>query len=65
MPGAGRSFCVGTAGKEFGTLRFPPNRTLDMRKFSLAGLRGHMMFWSVTVALMVIDDAAMLAMIFS
>ena len=35
-----------------------------MRKLSLTALRGHMMFWSVTAALMIIDDAAMLALIF-
>ena len=34
-----------------------------MRKFSLAALRGHLIFWSVTAALMIIDDAAMLGLI--
>ena len=35
-----------------------------MRKLSLPALRGHLMFWSVTAAMMIIDDAAMLALIF-
>lgn len=40
---------------------YPPSA---MRKFSIAALRGHLMFWSVSAALMIIDDAAMLALIF-
>jgi hypothetical protein len=35
-----------------------------MRNFSLHALRAHLMFWSVSAALMLIDDAAMLALIF-
>lgn len=35
-----------------------------MRNFSIPALRGHLMFWSVSAALMIIDDAAMLALIF-
>ncbi|MET0962883.1 MAG: hypothetical protein ABWY05_08700 [Noviherbaspirillum sp.] len=35
-----------------------------MPKFSIPALRSHLMFWSVTVALMIIDDAAMMALLF-
>jgi hypothetical protein len=35
-----------------------------MRNLSIPALRAHLMFWSVTAALMIIDDAAMLALIF-
>jgi hypothetical protein len=35
-----------------------------MRNFSLSALRAHLMFWSVTAAVMIIDDAAMMALIF-
>ena len=35
-----------------------------MHNLSFRALRGHLMFWSVTAALMIIDDAAMLALIF-
>ena len=35
-----------------------------MRNFSLPALRAHLMVWSVTAALMIVDDAAMLALIF-
>lgn len=34
-----------------------------MRNFSLAGLQAHLMAWSVA-AMMIVDDAAMLALIF-
>ena len=35
-----------------------------MRNLSISALRAHLMVWSVTAALMIIDDAAMLALIF-
>jgi hypothetical protein len=35
-----------------------------MRNFSLAGLQAHLMAWSVAAAMMIVDDAAMLALIF-
>ncbi len=35
-----------------------------MRKFPVPALRGHLMFWAVTVAVMIIDDAAMMALLF-
>ncbi len=35
-----------------------------MRNFSLAGLRAQLMAWSVAAAIMMVDDAAMLALIF-
>lgn len=35
-----------------------------MPTLAVPALRGHMMFWSVTVALMLIDDAAMIALLF-
>ena len=35
-----------------------------MRNFPLPTLRAHPMAWSVAVALMIVDDAAMLALIF-
>jgi hypothetical protein len=35
-----------------------------MRPLSLANLRAHLMCWSVTLALMAVDDAAMLALLF-
>lgn len=48
----------------FATLRILAYPSSVMPKFSLPALRGHLMFWSVTAALMIIDDAAMLALIF-
>jgi hypothetical protein len=35
-----------------------------MRNFSIHALRAHLMFWWVTAAVMIIDDAAMMALIF-
>jgi hypothetical protein len=35
-----------------------------MRNFSLPALRAHLMAWSVAAAIMIVDDAAMLALIF-
>jgi hypothetical protein len=35
-----------------------------MRNFSIPALRAHLMFWSMSAALMIVDDAAMLALIF-
>jgi hypothetical protein len=35
-----------------------------MRNFSIPALRAHLLFWSVTAAVMIIDDAAMLALVF-
>ena len=35
-----------------------------MPEFSIAALRSHLMFWSATAALMIIDDAAMPALNF-
>ena len=35
-----------------------------MLQISLAGLRGHMLFWSVSLAILLADDAAMIAMMF-
>lgn len=35
-----------------------------MPKLFLAGLPGHLLFWSVSLVLMLADDAAMLAMMF-
>jgi len=35
-----------------------------MRNISVPALRAHLMFWTVTAALMIIDDAAMLALLF-
>ncbi|SMP41386.1 hypothetical protein SAMN06295970_10187 [Noviherbaspirillum suwonense] len=35
-----------------------------MRNFSIPALRANLAFWSVAAALMIIDDAAMLALLF-
>jgi hypothetical protein len=35
-----------------------------MRPLSLPNLRTHLMCWSITLAVMVVDDAAMLALMF-
>jgi hypothetical protein len=35
-----------------------------MRPFSLATLRTQLMCWSITLTMMVVDDAAMLALMF-
>jgi hypothetical protein len=40
--------------------RSPP----DMHALSLANLRAHLMCWSITLTIMVVDDAAMLALMF-
>ena len=48
----------------FATLRLPLYAAPPMRNFSLPALRAHLMFWAVNAALMIIDDAAMLALIF-
>jgi hypothetical protein len=45
-------------------LRLPPTASSAMRNLSISALRAHLMVWSVTAALMIIDDAAMLALIF-
>ena len=45
-------------------LRLPVPNPPDMRKLSVPALRGHLMFWYVTAALMIIDDAAMMALLF-
>jgi hypothetical protein len=48
----------------FATLRILPYTAAPMSNFSIPALRAHLMFWSVSAALMIIDDAAMLALIF-
>jgi hypothetical protein len=35
-----------------------------MHLLSLANLRAHLMCWSMTLSMMVVDDAAMLALMF-
>jgi hypothetical protein len=35
-----------------------------MHALSLANLRAHLMCWSITLTIMVVDDAAMLALMF-
>jgi hypothetical protein len=54
----------GHAFPHFAKLRVPRTQPSIMRNFSIPALRAHLMFWSVTVALMIIDDAAMMALIF-
>ena len=48
----------------FAKLRVLPTPVFVMRNFSIPALRAHLMFWSVSAALMIVDDAAMLALIF-